>query len=200
MTKNIILAGVGGQGVLTIAAIIDTACLNNGLFFKQSEIHGMSQRGGVVNSHLRISDDVIFSDLIPMGKADLILSTEPMESLRYIPFLKKDGWLITDSETFENIENYPEKEEILKQIKSYKNHFIVNASEIAQKVGNAKASNLVMLGVVSHCLNIKERALKAAIKHVFDNKGDRILELNLKAFDAGVELASELAILKAELQ
>ncbi|MCC7521152.1 MAG: indolepyruvate oxidoreductase subunit beta [Flavobacteriaceae bacterium] len=192
MTTNIILAGVGGQGILTVAGILDLACLNNGLFFKQSEVHGMSQRGGVVYSHVRISDDVIYSDIIPLGQADIILATEPMELLRYLPFLKKDGWLLTDSETFENIANYPQKERILDSIKTFPNHMIVEATEIAQKIGNAKASNLVMLGVVSNHIPIKERALRAAIKSLFDKKGDRVLELNLKAFDAGREYAMEL--------
>lgn len=192
MTTNIILAGVGGQGVLTVAAILDTACLNNGLFFKQSEVHGMSQRGGVVYSHVRISDDVIYSDIIPLGHADIILSTEPMELLRYLPYLKKDGWLLTDSETFENIANYPQKERIFESIKTHPNHLIVEATDIAQKLGNAKASNLVMLGVLSNHIPIKERALRAAIKSLFDKKGDRILELNLKAFDAGRECVLEV--------
>ena len=89
MITNILLAGVGGQGILTIAAILDTAALNNGLFFKQSEVHGMSQRGGAVQSHVRIGDGNIYADLIPKGKADIIISMEPMESLRYLPYLKK---------------------------------------------------------------------------------------------------------------
>ena len=185
MTTNIILAGVGGQGVLTIAGILDTACLNNGMFFKQSEVHGMSQRGGAVHSHVRISDDVIYSDIIPYGQADIILSTEPMELLRYLPYLKKDGWLITDSETFENIPNYPDKEKLLELIHTQPNHVIVNATEIAQKIGNARTANLVLLGVLSHHIPVKERALKAAIKSLFDRKGSRVMELNLEAFEAG---------------
>lgn len=189
MTTNIILAGVGGQGVLTIAAILDTACLNNGMFFKQSEVHGMSQRGGVVYSHVRISDDVIYSDIIPKGEADIIIGTEPMEVLRYLPFLKKDGWLLTDSDMFQNIPDYPNYENIEAEIKKHPNHIIVNASEVARKVGNAKAANIVMLGVMSPLINLKERALKAAIKTLFEAKGERFVDLNLKAFDAGKELA-----------
>ena len=94
---NIILSGVGGQGILTIAAVLDTASLNQNLYVKQAEVHGMSQRGGAVQSHVRISDKIIYSDLIPLGKADMILSVEPMELLRYLPYLKPEGWLITDS-------------------------------------------------------------------------------------------------------
>jgi indolepyruvate ferredoxin oxidoreductase beta subunit len=190
MTTNIILAGVGGQGILTIAGILNTACLNNGLFFKQSEIHGMSQRGGEVYSHVRISDDVIYSDIIPMGQADVIIATEPMEAMRYISFLKNDGWLITDNETFENIENYPNKEHIYTSIKNLKNNIIVHATEIAKKIGSTKASNIVVLGVASNHLPIKERALKAAIRCLFEKKGDRVLKMNLQAFVAGRELVN----------
>ncbi len=190
MTTNIILAGVGGQGVLTIAAILDTACLNNGMFFKQSEVHGMSQRGGAVNSHIRISDDVIYSDIIPEGSADIIISTEPMEALRYQSYLKKDGWILTDSAVFNNIPDYPEFETIKSAIEEHPNHLIINATEAARKSGNAKAANIVMLGAVSSLLTLKERALKAAIKSLFEAKGDRIINLNLKAFDAGRALAA----------
>ena len=191
MITNIILAGVGGQGILTIAAILDIAALNNGLFFKQSEVHGMSQRGGAVESHVRISEGNIYSDLIPQGKADLILGMEPMETLRYIPFLKKDGWLITDTKPFLNIDNYPDENEIFTKLKSYKNNHILDASKIAKKVGNARATNLVLLGAASHLIPIKERALIAAIKTLFTPKGQRIIDLNIKAFEAGKELVAE---------
>lgn len=188
MTTNILLAGVGGQGILTIAAILDIAALNNGLFFKQSEVHGMSQRGGAVQSHVRLSDSEIYSDLIPKGKADLILGTEPMETLRYIPYLKKGGWIITDSKPFLNIDNYPQEKELFDEISSFTNHHILDASKIAKKVGNARASNLVLLGAACHIVPMKERALIAAIKTLFSKKGNRIVGLNIKAFEAGKDL------------
>lgn len=194
MTTNIILAGVGGQGILTIAAILDTAALNNGLFFKQSEVHGMSQRGGAVQSHVRISDGEIYSDLIPKGKADMILSVEPMETLRYLPFLEKDAWLLTDTKPYLNIDNYPDEKKIFKKIKSFPNHIIFDASNIAKKIGNPKAANLVLLGAASHLIPIKERALIAAIKTLFGAKGDRIVELNIKAFEAGKKYVKELKV------
>lgn len=194
MTTNIILAGVGGQGILTIAAILDLASLNNGLFFKQSEVHGMSQRGGAVQSHVRISDGEIYSDLIPKGKADMILSVEPMETLRYVPFLKKEAWILTDSQAFLNIDDYPAEEIIFKKIASYPNHIIFDASKIAKKIGNVKAANLVILGAASHIIPIKERALLAAIKTLFGAKGERIVALNIKAFEAGKEYAKELNV------
>ena len=189
MKTNIILSGVGGQGILTIAAILDTAALNENLFIKQSEVHGMSQRGGAVYSHVRISDKEIFSDLIPEGKADLILSVEPMELLRYMPFLKKDGWLVTDSETFVNTTNYPEKGELFDQIKKHPNNIIVNATEIAKILGNSKAANMVLLGAASAIIPLSDESLIEAIKKLFLHKSERITELNLKAFAEGKKVA-----------
>ena len=113
MQNDIILAGVGGQGILSIAAVIGMAALDNGLFVKQSEVHGMSQRGGAVLSHLRLSDKEIYSSLIPDGEADMILSVEPMELLRYLPFLKKEGYLISNIKPVKNIPNYPKKKILL---------------------------------------------------------------------------------------
>ena len=195
MKLNIILAGVGGQGILTIAAILDTAALKNNLHIKQSEVHGMSQRGGAVQSHVRISDTEIYSDLIPEGKADMIISVEPMELLRYLPFLKEDGWLVTDSNPFVNITNYPKLETIFKEIESHKNHILIDAKDIAKKIGNSKATNIILLGAVSSILPFSDESIIDAIKTLFERKGERIINLNIKAFNKGKEIASELASL-----
>lgn len=191
MKTNIILSGVGGQGILTIAAVLDTAALDQGLFVKQAEVHGMSQRGGAVQSHVRISDKEIFSDLIPFGKADMILSVEPMELLRYLPYLKPDGWLITDSEPFINNKNYPEEKTLFSEIESHPNNIIVEATEIAKRIGNSKAANMVLLGAASSLIPISERSLLKAIKTLFQRKSERIINLNIEAFNAGKLLASE---------
>jgi len=191
MKTNIILSGVGGQGILTIAAVLDTAALNQDLYVKQAEVHGMSQRGGAVQSHVRISDSVIHSDLIPFGKADMILSVEPMELLRYLPYLKEDGWLITDSEPFINNKNYPEKDTLFKEIKSHPNSIIVEATVIAKKIGNSKAANMVLLGAASSLIPLSEESLIKAIKSLFQRKSERIVSLNIKAFIAGKQLAKE---------
>ena len=185
MKTNIILAGVGGQGILSIAAIFDTAALQQNLYVKQSEVHGMSQRGGAVESHVRISDKPIFSDLIPSGKADLIIALEPMELLRYLPFLKKDGWLVTDSNPFENIANYPDLENVLKEIKTHKNHKIIDALNIAKNIGNSKAANMVLLGAAISILPLSKDVILNAIKTLFDKKGERIIDLNTEAFLKG---------------
>ncbi len=192
MKSNIILSGVGGQGILTIAAIIDTATLNSNLNIKQSEVHGMSQRGGAVQSHVRISDKEIFSDLIPKGKADVIISVEPMELLRYLPYLKNDGYLITDSNPFLNITNYPELEELYSEIQSHPNTILIDAKKIAKEIGNARATNIVLLGAASSILPLNEESLKNAIKILFERKGEKIVHKNINAFDTGKKIASTL--------
>ncbi len=189
MKTNIILSGVGGQGILTIAAVLDTAALSKNLFVKQSEVHGMSQRGGAVQSHVRISDKEIFSDLIPEGKADLILSVEPMELLRYMPYLHKYGWLVTDSESFINTDNYPEKEDLFDQIKKHPYHVIVNATEIAKNIGNSKVANMVLLGAASAIIPLTESSMIEAIKNLFQHKSERIIRLNIEAFYEGKKVA-----------
>lgn len=190
MKSNIILSGVGGQGILTIAAIIDTAALASNLNIKQSEVHGMSQRGGAVQSHVRISDKEIYSDLIPQGKADVIISVEPMELLRYLPFLKENGYLITDSNPFLNITNYPELEALYAEIQSHPNTILIDAKKIAKDLGNARATNIVLLGAASSLLPLTEKSLKEAIKSLFERKGEKIVNKNLDAFEKGKEIAS----------
>ncbi len=189
MKINIILSGVGGQGILTIAAVLDMAALGEDLFVKQSEVHGMSQRGGAVHSHVRISDKEIYSDIIPTGGAEMILSVEPMELLRHLPYLKKEGWLITDSKTFENILDYPKKDNLYKQIKLHPNHIIINATDVAKKIGNSKVANMILLGAGSTIIPLSEKSLLNAIKKLFENKSDKILQLNLDAFETGKEMA-----------
>ena len=191
MKTNIILSGVGGQGILTIAAVLDTAALSENLHIKQSEVHGMSQRGGAVQSHVRISDKEIFSDLIPEGKADLILSVEPMELLRYMPFLNKKGWLITDSNPFVNTRNYPEIKDIYEQIKKHPFHVIINATDVAKKIGNSKVANMVLLGAASSIIPLSEESLLAAIKKLFQYKSEKIISLNIEAFLEGKKIAKE---------
>jgi indolepyruvate ferredoxin oxidoreductase, beta subunit len=188
MKNDIILSGVGGQGILSIAATIGLAAVENELFLKQSEVHGMSQRGGDVQSHLRLSDKPVFSDLIPEGKADLIISVEPMESLRYLPWLSKEGWLITNSTPFVNIPHYPPVEEILDAIKKVRNHMIVDADRIAKDCGSIRSGNMVLLGAASPFISMSVKSFENAIRKLFGRKGEEIVDINLKAFNAGREL------------
>ena len=190
MKNDIILSGVGGQGILSIAATIGLAAVENDLFLKQSEVHGMSQRGGDVQSHLRLSDKPVSSDLIPYGKADLIISVEPMESLRYLPWLAKTGWLVTNSNPFINIQDYPPIDEIINEIKKIKNHIIVDADRIARETGSARSGNIVILGAASPFIDMPYESLENAIRKLFGRKGDEIVELNLKALKAGRECST----------
>lgn len=191
MNNDIILAGVGGQGILSIAAAIGLAAVNSNLHIKQSEVHGMSQRGGDVQSHLRISDTPIASDLIPAGKAHLIISVEPMEGLRYMPFLSKNGWLVTNITPFDNIPDYPKVDEILKWVKAVKNHIALDADSIAKECGSTKASNIVMLGAASPFIDIPAAGIEEGIRQLFNRKGEDIINLNLKAFKAGREYSEK---------
>ena len=191
MKKDIILAGVGGQGILSIAATIGMAAMEIGLYLKQAEVHGMSQRGGDVQSHLRLSDKEIASDLIPQGKADMILSIEPMESLRYLPMLSKEGWLITNSNPFINIPNYPDIDKIINEIKSFPKHIILDAEKIAKDIGSVKSANIVMLGAASPFLDLDYKILENAIRLIFKSKGEDIINKNIDALGAGRNIANK---------
>ena len=191
MKTDIILAGVGGQGIISMAAIIGYAALQEGLFLKQSEVHGMSQRGGDVYSHLRISDREIASDLIPFGQADCIISIEPLESLRYLPYLSKTGWLITSTKPFINISNYPEMDLIFEEIKKLSHHVALDADAIAKEAGSSKAANTVILGAASPYLAMEYEKLENAIRYIFRNKGDKIILMNLLALKAGRDFAEK---------
>ncbi|NWJ49369.1 MAG: indolepyruvate oxidoreductase subunit beta [Bacteroidetes bacterium] len=191
MKKDIILGGVGGQGILSIAAIIGTAAVKAGLYLKQAEVHGMSQRGGDVQSNLRISDQPIASDLIPVGKADMIISVEPMEALRYVPMLAADGWIITNTTPFINIPDYPSKEELLEVIGSQPHHIILDADAIAKELGSAKAANVVILGAASPFLGLSYEQIEDAIRVTFGRKGDDVVNLNLAALKAGRDEADQ---------
>ncbi len=191
MKKDIILAGVGGQGILSIAATIGTAAIDAGLYLKQAEVHGMSQRGGDVQSHLRLSSNEIASDLIPAGQADIIIAIEPMESLRYLPMLSKDGWLVTNTEPFVNIPNYPEMDEVMKKIESLPQYIAMDAGKVAKEIGSPKSANIVILGASAPFLDMDVELLENAIRKIFGNKGDEVVQMNIDAFRAGLKFANE---------
>jgi len=191
MRNDIILAGVGGQGILSIAAIIGYAAVDSGLFLKQAEVHGMSQRGGPVQSHLRIADHEIFSDLIPFGQAQLILSVEPMESLRYLPYLSPNGWLVANTKPFVNIPNYPELDKVMDAIRVLPRNIIIDADELAKEAGSPRAMNMVMLGAASPFIDVDYEKLQAGIQFIFGRKGDKIVAMNLKALEVGRAFAQE---------
>ena len=189
MKKDIILAGVGGQGILSIAAIIGTAAMGADLYLKQAEVHGMSQRGGDVHSNLRLSDKPVASDLIPKGHADMIIAIEPMESLRYVSMLAEDGWLITNSTPHINIKNYPELHDILTEISTLPQHIIIDADNIAKDLGSKRAANMVILGAALPFLEMDIKLFHNAIKTIFGRKGDDVVQMNIDALKAGWDYA-----------
>lgn len=185
MICNMILCGVGGQGVLSLAAIIAKASLSAHLNVRQSEVHGMSQRGGEVSSHLRIGDEEIVGDLVPSGTADLIISMEPMESLRYLNYLKPNGIVITASEPVKNISNYPDVNAVYAKITEIPGSICLEAESLAEAAGSRRASNMVLIGAAASFLPLDCDGLRNAIRETFASKGESIVETNLKAFDAG---------------
>ena len=192
MKKDIILCGVGGQGILSIATIIGEAATRAGLNLKQAEVHGMSQRGGDVQSNLRLSTEPIWSDLIPQGKADVVISMEPMEALRYLPYLAPTGAVVTSSKPFINIPNYPEESAIMGELDSLPKAVKLDIDSVAKQAGNPRGANMVLLGMAAPFIEILSVAqLREAIGVIFERKGEAVVEGNLKAFDLGVAAAGK---------
>lgn len=193
MKIDIILAGVGGQGILSIASIVGYAAVKKGLFMKQAEVHGMSQRGGDVQSHFRLADYDIASDLIPMGKVDLIISVEPMEALRYLPWLNKNGYVITNDQPFINIPNYPDEAALAAELNKLPNKVVINADQIAKDLGSARSANMVILGAASPYLQIDFEALENAVAETFARKGEEVVNVNLACLRAGRDFSMKNA-------
>ncbi len=187
MTFDIVLAGVGGQGVLSLSGIIAAAALEEGLFVKQSEVHGMAQRGGAVTAHLRLSDGPIESDLVPLGAASMILSLEPLESLRYLEYLAPDGTVITATEPVANIPDYPALDTLVEAIASLPRAVLVDAAGLARTAGLVKATNMVMAGAAAPRLPIRLATIERSIETRFARKGPTVVARNLAALRAGQE-------------
>lgn len=186
MKTDIVLAGVGGQGILSIATILGTAALKEGLHLKQAEVHGMSQRGGDVQSDLRLSSNPIASDLIPLGGADIIVSLEPMEALRYLPYLSKTGWIVTNTVPFVNIDNYPEIESLMARLEQTGRVVAFDMDAMAKEVATPRSSNMVLLGAATPFIGLEPALIEDAIRATFASKGDTVVEQNVAAFRAGL--------------
>ena len=185
MEKNIILAGVGGQGILSIAFVIDHAAVDAGFHFKQAEVHGMAQRGGAVQSNLRYADGPIYSDLIPTGQAHMVLSIEPLEVMRYWHFLSPDGWVVTSVTPYVNIPDYPEMDHLLEDLASFPNVIMVDSGLVAKAAGNLRAQNMVVVGAASTRLDFTEESLLKFVEALFSRKGQKIMDVNIRAFRYG---------------
>lgn len=187
MKTDIILCGVGGQGILSIATIIGEAAIKDGLYIKQAEVHGMSQRGGDVQSNLRISSEPINSDLIAEGQADVIISMEPMEALRYLPYLnKKTGWIITSGVPFVNIPNYPDMDKIKEEYSKLNNVVFIDIEQLAKDNNVPRSANMILLGAAQKSLGIGYEEIKAALGRVFARKGEEVVNANIKALNIGI--------------
>lgn len=193
MKKDIILCGVGGQGILSVATIIGEAATRADINLKQAEVHGMSQRGGDVQSNLRLSTDTIYSDLIAQGGCDVIISMEPMEALRYLPYLSKDGVVVTSNKPFVNIPNYPDEQAVFDELNALPNKVVMlDIEQVAKDAGSARAANVVLLGMAAQYLEIVSAdALRTAVATIFARKGEKVVESNLKAFDMGMAAANK---------
>ncbi len=186
MKKDIILSGVGGQGILSIATVIGQAATQAGISLKQAEVHGMSQRGGDVQSNLRLSTEQIYSDLIPQGKADLIISMEPMEALRYVHWLASDGYVVTSSKTFVNIPNYPDEEALQAEVDALSHVAKLDIDALAKENNTPKSANMILLGMAAPFIEIVSADnLRDAIRAVFAKRGSEVMEANIKAFNLG---------------
>ena len=186
------IVGVGGQGTLLASRILGNVVISSGYDVKVSEVHGMSQRGGDVQSNLRISDQPIASDLIPSGKCDLIISLEPMEGLRYLPYLSPEGWLVTNETPFINIPNYPAEADVRAELDKLPHRIVLNVDKVAKEIGSIRVANIVLLGATIPFLGIDYEKIQTSIREIFERKGEAIVEMNLKALAAGKEIAEKL--------
>lgn len=185
MECNLILSGVGGQGILTIARALSTAALRRGLYVKQAEVHGMSQRGGEVQSHLRISTRELCSDLVPLGRADLVVAVEPLEALRYVHYLREEGVLLASTNALVNIDNYPAIESLLDRIAAFPSHVLIDADRLARAAGSSRTANVVLLGAASLFVPLDTQLLEDTVVEMFASKGPAVADMNRRAYRIG---------------
>ena len=186
MNFDIILCGVGGQGGISVSVVIARAAMDSGLRVKQSEVHGMSQRGGEVLAHLRLGDLEPASPTIPLGSAGLILSFEPLEALRHLPWLSAaEGSLVSAIAPVRNIPTYPDLDQVLAALRSLPRSVLVDAEALAREAGSAKAANMVLVGAAAAFLPLPPESIEKAIVEVFSRKGEAVVEANVRAFRHG---------------
>jgi indolepyruvate ferredoxin oxidoreductase beta subunit len=184
--RDLILAGVGGQGLLSLAAVLGDAALHSGLHVKQAEVHGMAQRGGAVQSHLRMSSETIHSDLVEEGSADLLVSLEPMEALRYLPCLAPEGTIVTAIASVENVAPYPDVDAVLDALRACAPTYDVDAHALAKEAGSPRSTNMVLAGACGAFVDLPLASLEEAVHRLFAAKGARVVDVNVKALRLGL--------------
>jgi indolepyruvate ferredoxin oxidoreductase beta subunit len=147
----------------------------------------MAQRGGAVQSHLRFSDAEIHSDLIPEGRADMVLSVEPLEALRYWHFLSPEGWVVASTTPHVNIPDYPDLVEVLGKLSELQNLVLVDSGRLAKKAGSVRAQNMVMVGAAAPLLGLEHESMLKYVEMLFSRKGDKVIQVNRRAFDFGLK-------------
>lgn len=182
---DVVLAGVGGQGVLSAAGILAEAALREGLTVRQGEIHGMSQRGGAVRATLRMADSPVPTDLVGRGGAHLVLGLEPVEALRNLDYLSPGGTLVTSTTPFANIPDYPDEEALQAALNEVPGAVLVDGGALAREAGHGRAENVVMLGAACLLLPVSAETLWAVVEDAFRPRGEKLVDTNLRAFEAG---------------
>lgn len=190
MKFDVVVAGVGGQGVVSLAAMGAEAARRAGFHVKQTEEHGMAQRGGSVSAQLRIGDGVVHSELIPSGTADLVLSMEPLESLRYLPMLSRRGTVVAAAEPVVNFEAYPPIDAVLAHLRAMSGCLVIEADRLAREAGSTRVTNTVLLGAASHLFPIQAEGFEETLEAAFRPRGEKMLRANLAGFRLGREASA----------
>ena len=191
MTKSIMLVGVGGQGTILASKLLTIGLMEAGYDVKMSEIHGMSQRGGSVSSQVRYSKDQVYSPVIEIGGADMIVSFEKVEALRYLKYLKEGGTIVANNYKMESVATITGKaeykvEEVDKKLKEL-NAKVINAADKATELGNAKVMNIILLGTVIKGMHLEDIDWEQIIR---DNVKEKFIDITIRALHEGMELVS----------
>ena len=191
MTKSIMLVGVGGQGTILASKLLTIGLMEAGYDVKMSEIHGMSQRGGSVSSQVRYSKDQVYSPVIEIGGADMIVSFEKVEALRYLKYLKEGGTIVANNYKMESVATITGKaeykvEEVDKKLKEL-NAKVINAADKATELGNAKVLNIILLGTVIKGMHLEDIDWEQIIR---DNVKEKFVDINIRALHEGMALVS----------
>ena len=189
---GVIVAGVGGQGAITLAQLVLGAAWKSGFFVHQSEVHGMSQRGGSVNAHILFDKKEVSSPVVMEGAGNLLIGMEPLETLRYLSLLRKDAEVVSSVIPIKNMAEYPDVDKILSELKSVPGVTLVDTDKYSKELSNKKAGNIILLGIASKHMPISKKMWHEVIKERFEGKGEKIIDKNIEAFEFGRKIGLTL--------